>query len=89
MVLERYSCLLVSRQICGACLADISAVVEAIMLVARPLCFAQELTNVQLAVDFQGHAPCMHTHVHTNTHCIHIRMYIYICQGQNLLLPCV
>ena len=47
------------------------AVADAIMLVARPLRFAQELTHMQLACDAQGHAQMHHVCIHTNTHSNH------------------
>ena len=39
--------------------AEVSAAAEAMMPVARPVCFAQKLTNVQLAVDMPRCTGCM------------------------------
>ena len=54
------------------------------MQVARPLCFAQELTNTQLAVDVPGRAQMLyawytHTWPYTPIHNVYM--------GQKLLLP--
>ena len=64
------------------------------MLVATPLCCAQELTNVQLATDIQGHAQMHHACIHTNhtvwgrTHC-RLVPDLQRCQLEtNMLLLC-
>ena len=53
--------------------AEVSAAAEPLMPVARPVCFAQKLTNVRLAVDMPKCTICMlvqgYTCVHTRTLC--------------------